>query len=816
MAPHRLFGVLLAVLLGIAAGKGKGTCDANHNAADNIKTSALLQSKMQQNKAALREDDSETGETEAMGDLGAPVSIEQALVDLQAKNNAYRNVDYSDLAGATGGWLKMNTRYAGGSVAGKNVQNMFDNDMKTHGGAKVIIIDLGQEYHVNQLRIVWRICRCARKRSMDLLHSQNGKQWGWFKSIGGFYVEGGSEMTFYDNLNLPNTRYLAVKPKKTPLKYADIWEFAVFGTMGLRKPNVYGWYQSYKAGSNGLSGTEMIHLEPYKGSLFGGTGYWMHKGSFRAAEVVRLDKPFSNWAVETQVNQYAGRTETLKAIQWTTDHKGNKLATPDDRLHAGFYLNWVGEGRCITVVRDDATKKWAEEIYWRRRPFKKNYLSARALKLFQDPVTGVDMLFYVTGMDGINVGVYVPTRASKVGFRQGKRTESGRVGTRPLALAVLDNRIYFTASSYMMRRTNGPRPRWTKVFDMADHDKENTVDEAVGGLRGITTISNAASPVGQSLLFAWAPNANSKGCMVRLDPDGDGFKWTEEKCVQKVEADHLGKNNRGQKAITTYVIADYNFVLEIASDAHLIGFEVLLYSYTAFEFPIDPKQLQVCSSGKRLAYKGEAGYMVRRGPGSYEAREPGGPRYDPQDIFPAQTAVRSMALSPFNDGAVYMGGYDCNHFDSLNTAWVQRGEAAAVWKEPVKCQKEKGCTGVPGAPWRPLGCDWWPHGSKFIGESVAGFRGKEPVICQTLLDYINSKGAGMCGQSKKWPAAKLCSEVDCDLCAGRPGQFQSGKSAGKDASGNPYDCGVALDYIKGGNGISCQQGRNWFSSVCCG
>eukprot|EP00969_Alexandrium_andersonii_P001488 65827-Alexandrium_andersonii.AAC.1 len=40
----------------------------------------------------------------------------------------------------------------------------------------------------------------------------------------------------------------------------------------------------------------------------------------------------------------------------------------------------------------------------------------------------------------------------------------------------------------------------------------------VGGIRGLTSIANPASPTGTSLFFSYCPNGDSKGSLVRLDP----------------------------------------------------------------------------------------------------------------------------------------------------------------------------------------------------------------------------------------------------------------------------------------------------------
>mmetsp|Transcript_78412 Transcript_78412/g.243157 ORF Transcript_78412/g.243157 Transcript_78412/m.243157 type:complete len:813 (+) Transcript_78412:46-2484(+) len=800
---------VLAACFGVAASVG-GTksCAANAPSAEKQQTSALLQSRKITAKAALKGDDAVSDE---MGDLGVPKNLEPELMQLaKDEHNSGRTTVSSKQ------WLDLKHAYTGYTTGPHDAPKVFDGNYNTWGGGAVWTFDLGRQYLVDTMSIDWYVCQCDTAGSVEIGGSSDMKTWtvwtkptlnAWGKSV---------KKTYHFQ---KSARYITIKPtSKANPQWVGFYEIKVYAAADQTGPNIYGWYHSYKAGNGGLSGTEIVHLFPYKGKLFGGTGYWKAVGAFRPAEIVRLDCPLCEWVLESPIAPYAGRVESLKSVTWTTDKDGAKLSSPVEALMGGFYMDMTGEGQCHIVRRDDATKEWKDSVYWRRTPFDTNYLSARAFVLYHDPVTKTDGLFLSSGMDGIVRGTYKASNPSLAHFDS--NTESGKVETRPLALTICDGRLYFTASSYIQRRINGQSPKWEKVFDMAEHDTSGTVDEAVGGIRGISTITNPGIAAGESLLFAWAPNAASEGCMIRLDPDGDSFKWTEEACTRQVEKDYLGTNKDNLEALVTFVIANYNAVLEVPKPSggvvHLIGFQVLMYAYSYHEMATDPVQTLSCSSGKPLSYFAGSGYLIRRSANDYEARTPGGPRWDPMAIFPKQVAVRALSTSPFGDGAVFVGGYDCNHFDAKDTAWVQRGTAEAVFDKPVPCQPELGCGHTWGEKYKMHGCDWCDSGSGGVLKlaDVAAWRGKTPLLCQTLVDWLNSPaGKSHCTAAKSWDARKKCCRLSCNLCT-NGGTFDSTRTAGSYGDGSKYSCQVAKDYVENNPG-ECTSAASWWGSACC-
>jgi len=713
-------------------------------------------------------------------------------------------------------WLTMSDMDYRKSDTPYTLEKAFDGNTTTHGTALVFVADFGTRYVISKIQAIWRYCNeCNETGALLFSVSEDGEKWTEFHSPQTYVPSAGYVDETY--AVEASGRYFRIEVTRD-VKWVSFWELGFYGYLDPKSANVYNWFHSYRAGEDYLEGTEILHLTPYQGKLFGGTGYWKHTGAWRGAEVVRLDCEFCDWAIETRVGEWAGRVESLQAIEWTTDASGQVIAHgPIPKLVAGWYMDWGGIAKCFYNVRVDDMQIWKSEAYWEKTPYKDNYYSARAMVLYQDPITKVDHLFATTGMDGIIAGVFCQECETTVRFPD--HTESGPVGTRPLGIAVHDGNIYFSASSYIKRRVNGNDPHWITVFDMAEQDSSTTVDEAVGGIRGLTSIAHAASPTGRSLLFSWSPNEQSAGCMIRLDPTGDdhlGLVAEWEQCTRDVSKAYLGKNVDGKEAMVTFVISDYNKVMEVNDEehgtVHLIGYEILLYSYSASDFAVDPNQVTTWG-GKKIAFYVGAGYMIRRGPADYQAREPRGPRYDPLDIYPKLTAVRTLAKSPWDD-AIYMGGYDCNHYDSANTAWVFRGEKSAVFAEDVPCQKELGCGHVPGATFdeSSIGCDWC-QGREFLGRVAAYWWYGVAVSCQSSLDWLNTQDDNMCATLQEHDLARECCG-GCDFCLGTGKSFDGSALASTPEEEHVYSCDVAHQYTLNG-GMTCLMATGIWSERCC-
>jgi hypothetical protein len=131
---------------------------------------------------------------------------------------------------------------------------------------------------------------------------------------------------------------------------------------GLRDPN--GRY---------ISGTEIMHLVPFKGRLYAGNDLWMENDLLisQACQILVLDSPTSQWKVDHQFCWTNLRLAALKAVEFTTDGQG-KLVAPislllphptqchwgwwsytvaTTKLTGGYRCPWDGPGNTAPRVR---------------------------------------------------------------------------------------------------------------------------------------------------------------------------------------------------------------------------------------------------------------------------------------------------------------------------------------------------------------------------------------------------------------------------------------------------------------------------------
>lgn len=453
--------------------------------------------------------------------------------------------------------------------------------------------------------------------------------------------------------------------------------------------NQFGWTHVFQAGRDVTNGSEVDHLETHEGKLYAGVGYWM--APFHSLQIAALKSPDAKWYVSGQPSWWSTRPEAMRSLTWQTDAKGKKLPFPVSKLVATWYLDRLGVGECgMGVLHTDApTDRWTSGAYYRKRPYKRNYFTARAIIMHTDAITGIQYLFATTGIDGIIKGHYDPNSPILANFD--KHPESGKFPCRPLALTVCGGKLYASGASEIKMRHDGRKATWSTIFDMKDHD-DQTIDEAVGGIRGLSTIPNP-SGVGESLYFGWCANVKNKGCMVRIDIDGNKYKHHYEKCVTDEMQKVLG--NKGYNL--QFAIVNYNYPLPVKTDEgkliHIMGFEVLVFYFWHVDLPV-VQETDIRDGWKNAFYAG-AGFLIRRSADDYEARIPGGPRFCKDQVNqynPPLVSVRALVASPFGDNGIYMGGYDPNWHKSQNTAWAMRGSADAVYAKPIDYDMYRECT----------------------------------------------------------------------------------------------------------------------------
>lgn len=428
-----------------------------------------------------------------------------------------------------------------------------------------------------------------------------------------------------------------------------------------------GWQRSFEAGYTDSSGryaggSEVIHIVPHKQRLYAGISYWedsrniWYGGSSAAtgwAQVIRLDESDADWEVDLELGSQHLRTEVLKSVTFHHDGEGIELPMPVTLLIAAAADRKAG-GAISVFVRDDATGNWIDDTVFSAPSLPGSQTwSPRDIEIYRDRVTGIERIFLSTGRYGVISGVY--DAAEPASIRWDEFPEGESLATRPLGLVAANDSLLLSSGASLYQRNDGPDPSWTPVFFLADN-----INSDVGGIRGMTVIPNPNGE-GESILFMWAPNTASAGCIRRLDPNGAGdYLLHDETCMRGLMKAELGVG-------VGYTLGAYNDLFPVVDPAtgktlNLVGFEART------DGPPDTRWNDY--------YRG-AMYAIRNEQQEYWINEIND-RFD--STKPTLVAPRTFALSPFEcDGSnqecndvLYVGGFDPNFYPSTNTAWIFR------------------------------------------------------------------------------------------------------------------------------------------------
>ena len=452
-----------------------------------------------------------------------------------------------------------------------------------------------------------------------------------------------------------------MKYKKSLTKRIVIFTMAI---CSYSMVDAQSWSKSFTAGgydSNNklLGGSEVLQLVDHKSTLFASVGYWQDAnniwyGGFNSSigwgQINRLDNPSANWQEDLFLGSSFLRPEILKQIIFTKDQFGNELSSPDTVLIcAGYSPNYItSEVMVKSFVRNDVNGTWGEsQIVQGSFPAGENY-SIRDIEIYIDQQTGFEYVFATVGTQGIYKGKYNPAAPGKINWIS--TAEFGPLSIRPLGIEVANGDLHFSSGSKLYRRIDGVSPNY--VIDHDFSDLGATINSAVGGIRGLTTIDNP-SGVDDAFLMMWCPNGQSQGTIYRLEPNGSGgFNRIYEAKLSILIASFLEGSN------ASYVLGAYNefykYIDPISNDTlHLVGFEA-----------------NIAGGGHptwNSYYKGGM-FAKRNSNGQYSIEEINGTIGT--DDTPL-VANRCYASSPFsNENALYFGGFDPNSNSSTNMAWV--------------------------------------------------------------------------------------------------------------------------------------------------
>lgn len=432
--------------------------------------------------------------------------------------------------------------------------------------------------------------------------------------------------------------------------------------------NAQLWNKSFAAGnydSNGkfLGGSEVLQLIGHKEMLFASVGYWEDSNNvwyggtnnnIGWGQIIRLDSPNGAWQEDLFLGANFLRPEILKQIIFTKDQVGNLLSEPDTVLiAAGYSPNYFT--RTVTVksfVRNDLNGTWNKsQIVKGSFPAGENY-SIRDIEIYTDQQTNLEYVFASVGTQGIYKGTYNPGVPGKIDWIA--TPEFSSLSIRPLGISTANDTLYFSSGNKLYQRIDGATPTYTVAHDFSD--LSTSINPAVGGVRGLTTINNPSGN-NEALLLMWCPDGQSQGIIYRLEPDEfGGFTRVYESKLSVLVENYLPGAN------ASYVLGAYNefysYTDPLTSDTvHIIGLQASI------------------SGGGHLTWNGyyKGGLFAKRSSsGVYSIEEIGGP-VGAND--PALVANRCYVVSPFlNEDGLYYGGFDPNGYSATNMAWIFKNE----------------------------------------------------------------------------------------------------------------------------------------------
>ncbi|MFL5830562.1 MAG: hypothetical protein ACJ76X_11650 [Solirubrobacteraceae bacterium] len=410
--------------------------------------------------------------------------------------------------------------------------------------------------------------------------------------------------------------------------------------------------------------TETMALVSHAGRLFAATDQWEYPGPRAAGQVLVKHSAAGPWRVVEQTQSL--RVQALDSFPIPTDQAagpGHSLLITQAIVDGRSRLQWLLDGapsftRSYTLpsVTDDVRAFGAHES------------------------DGTWAVYAGVAPAGILRGTWSRTKRTLVFSSRPELTvappASPGLKTRKVTgFADCAGTLYVSINAKLFRRNDGRLPRgvarWVLVYQAPPVGQHNS------GLRGLTcTTHNGA----RSLLFSTEGN----GQVYRLDHLPRGQLASERLLAPRLEFSPVPAIRRmlaaqgvevppaGLGAIH-YVIAAYNNFATIrlgSAGRQLFGLE---WNY-AGRCPAT----RTCQPA--TFFDGAACFAVRTDRAvspTYALRclsgsglTPTGSMTTPVRSGKAFVSIRTIAPSPFGDGRIYYGGYDCNFHPADGTAWI--------------------------------------------------------------------------------------------------------------------------------------------------
>ena len=426
--------------------------------------------------------------------------------------------------------------------------------------------------------------------------------------------------------------------------------------------------------------------------LFASTDQWEYPGSPEEGQILVKDSANAPWKVFEQT-QGVRIEDSMASFSIPADQgmgSGHSLLITVATLHHHNELQWLLDGATSFSPADSF-------------PLPSDVVDVRSFGAHEsggvwsvyagvDP-TGILRSFWSKTRHTL---VFDPTPELTVATTSSSSLTSQKVN----AFADCGGALYATVNTKLYRRNDGGlvagTPRWSLLYE------EPPVGPHNSGLRGLTCITYGRAPAlllstegnGDVYRIDHLPSGPLHGTTtVRPDQPAAGLKVTLEfspiPAIRHMLAQEGTAVPVSGSGSIVYVLAAYNRFTTVSIEGvtrQLIGLE------WAYAGPCPPTRRCGPISSRKAEFDAAACFAVRTGSSgtpSYVLRclsgsdfEATGRSSPPLRPGQAYVSVRTIAASPFGDGRIYYGGYDCNFYPADGTAWVASSTATALQLGP--------------------------------------------------------------------------------------------------------------------------------------
>jgi hypothetical protein len=426
--------------------------------------------------------------------------------------------------------------------------------------------------------------------------------------------------------------------------------------------------------------TETVALVAHSGRLFAATDQWEYPGPSAFGQVLVKKSKAGPWTVFQQTQSL--RVQALDSFPVPRDQgmgPGHALLITQAIVDGQSRIEWLLDGANSFSLSDSYVLPKGADI--------------RAFGAHES--NGVWAIYAGVRPTGVLQGIWSPAHRTLLFNPSPELTVAppgspGAVTQKVTGFADCAGALYTTINTTLYRRNDGTlasdAPRWIPVYRAPPVGPHNS------GLRGITCISSHGSP---ALLLSTEGN----GDVYRFDhlPTGrivttftprpgsvaDGLVQTLEfqpipaiRRMLAAQGTTIPATGRGSIAyvIAAYNNGDFQTITSGGISDRVFGFE---WGYQG-ACPAQQKCGPIASG--IVHFNAAACFAIRSDQThtpTYSLRCLSGPTLTPSSRVSnpirsgqAFVSIRSILPSPFADGRVYYGGYDCNFFPADGTAWV--------------------------------------------------------------------------------------------------------------------------------------------------